>query len=178
MRALYREYYKEKKRGFTDAEFRAVCERVAGVPLSEIFDVYVSTAKDIDYPKYLAYAGLDIDVQPKKGADPYFGASARERDGRLIITNVEWDSPAMHAGLSAEDEIIALDGIRVSFRAMSELLRQKKPADKVRVLASRGDVIREFEVAMGKSPERSFSIKPVANPTPLQSEILRSWLGD
>jgi predicted metalloprotease with PDZ domain len=32
MRTLYQHYYKEKKRGWTDEEFRAVCERVAGVP--------------------------------------------------------------------------------------------------------------------------------------------------
>ena len=178
MRALYQEYYKGKKRGFTDAEFRAVCERLAGCPLAEIFDAYVSTTKDIDYAKYLAYAGLDIDVQPQEGAGPYFGASTRERDGKLIVSNVEWDSPTMHAGLSAEDEIIALDGVRVNARTMEGILRQKKPADRIRVLISRGDAVREVEVVLGKKQDRSFNIKPVANPTPLQAEILKSWLGE
>ena len=41
MRTLYRTYAKEKSRGFTDAEFRQVCESAAGVPLAEIFDGYV-----------------------------------------------------------------------------------------------------------------------------------------
>ena len=178
MQTLYETYYKEKKRGFTDGEFRAVCERLAGCPLAEIFDVYVSTARDIDYPKYLAYAGLDIDVQPHEGDGAYLGASTREEDGGLIISSVEWNSPAAQAGLSARDEIIALDAVRVSARTMSEILRQKKPADKLRVLISRGDTVREVEVVLGKRQERSFSIKPLANPTPLQSEILRSWLGE
>jgi len=178
MRALYQEYYKEKKRGFTDGEFRAVCERIAGCPLAEIFDVYVSTTKDIDYAKYLAYAGLDIDVQPQEGAGPYFGASTRERDGKLIVSNVEWDSPTMHAGLSVEDEIIALDGVRVNARTMEGILRQEKPADRIRVLISRGDAVREIEVVLGKRQDRSFTIKPVAKPTPLQAEILKSWLGE
>jgi predicted metalloprotease with PDZ domain len=178
MRALYQGYYKEKKRGFTDGEFRAVCERMAGCPLAEIFDTYASTTKDIDYAKYLAYAGLDIDVQPQEGAGPYFGVSTRERDGKLIISNVEWDSPTMYAGLSVEDEIIALDGVRVNARTMEGILRQKKPADKIRVLISRGDAVREVEVVLGKKQDRSFSIKPAANPTPLQSAILKSWLGE
>jgi predicted metalloprotease with PDZ domain len=89
---------------------------------------------------------------------------------------VVWDSPAMHAGFSAEDEIIALDGIRVNARTMDENLRQKKPADKIRVLISRGDRVREIEVILGKKQDRSFSIRPVANPTPLQSAILKDWL--
>jgi predicted metalloprotease with PDZ domain len=178
MRALYREYYKEKKRGFTNSEFREICERIAGCPLAEIFDVYVSTTKDIDYPKYLAYAGLEIDVEPHVGDGAYLGASTREQDGNMIISNVEWDSPAMQAGLSAQDEIIALDGVRVSARTMDEILRQKKPADTIRVLISRGGTVRKVEVVLGKKQERSYSIKPLADPTPLQSEILRGWLGE
>lgn len=61
MRRLYREFYQEKGRGFTDAEFRQVCESVAGEPLTEIFD-YVYTVKEPDYAKYLAYGGLGIDA--------------------------------------------------------------------------------------------------------------------
>ena len=64
MRTLYQVYYKEKKRGFTEKEFRDVCEKTAGTSLSEIFDVYIPTVQDIDYQKYLGYAGLGIDTNP------------------------------------------------------------------------------------------------------------------
>ncbi len=61
MRTLYRKYYKELKRGFTDDEFRQVCEEIAGTSLSEFFE-YVTTVKEIDYPEYLACAGLGIEL--------------------------------------------------------------------------------------------------------------------
>jgi predicted metalloprotease with PDZ domain len=61
MRRLYNEFYLERRRGFTDAEFRQVCEAVAGEPLPELFD-YVYTVKEPDYAKYLAYGGLGIDT--------------------------------------------------------------------------------------------------------------------
>jgi len=63
MRELYHRYYQEEKRGFTDEEFRQVCERLAGTDLSEIFE-YASTVKEVDYSKYLNYAGLTIDRTP------------------------------------------------------------------------------------------------------------------
>ncbi|GGH74851.1 putative metalloprotease with PDZ domain [Filimonas zeae] len=63
MRTLYRRFYQDAGRGFTDNEFRQVCEETAGVPLNEIFD-YVYTVKQPDYARYLAYAGLSIDQQP------------------------------------------------------------------------------------------------------------------
>lgn len=61
MRTLYRKYYLQERRGFTDAEFRATCETVAGKPLEELFD-YVYTVKEPDYATYLAYGGLNIDL--------------------------------------------------------------------------------------------------------------------
>lgn len=62
MRLLYWKYYKEKGRGFTEAEFQAACEQTAGLPLTAIFE-YVYSTKEPDYGKYLAYAGLKIDKQ-------------------------------------------------------------------------------------------------------------------
>lgn len=62
MRTLYQDFYKAQNRGFTEAEFRTVCERTAGVPLDEYFD-YANTVKPLDYRKYFAYAGLDIETQ-------------------------------------------------------------------------------------------------------------------
>ena len=56
-----RPFYKAQNRGFTEAEFRNVCERIAGVPLDEYFD-YANTVKPPDYKKYFAYAGLDIET--------------------------------------------------------------------------------------------------------------------
>lgn len=59
MRYLYHYYYKTLNRGFTDAEFQQACEDVAGISLSREFE-YVNTTVEIDYSKYLDYAGLKI----------------------------------------------------------------------------------------------------------------------
>jgi predicted metalloprotease with PDZ domain len=59
MRYLYRHYYKELKRGFTDAEFQDACESVSGTSLSREFE-YVYSTKEIDYSIYLSYAGLKL----------------------------------------------------------------------------------------------------------------------
>jgi predicted metalloprotease with PDZ domain len=67
MRLVYWKYYKNLKRGFTDAEFQQACEEVAGASLAQIFD-YVYTTKELDYNTYLGYAGLKIiNQQTEKG---------------------------------------------------------------------------------------------------------------
>jgi len=175
MRTLYQKFYKEKKRGFTDQEFRQVCESTAGCPLDEIFED-AATVRDIDYPKYFAYAGLDIDVQPRELPGAYWGAAVQDQAGNLTITNVEWDSPASQAGLSVQDEIVALNNIRVTSRSVNEILSSGKAGDRLKVLFSRRGSIRETEIVLGKKTERSFRMKPLSNPSPLQAAILKDWL--
>lgn len=80
MRHLYKEFYQEKQRGFKDEEFRQVCENIAGVKLDEIFDVYATTTAPIDYPKYLAYAGLEIDLTPGKAFPVVFDKTGSQKN--------------------------------------------------------------------------------------------------
>jgi len=66
MRYLYKKFYKELKRGFTDEEFQEACEKIAGCKLSDFFE-YAYTVKEIDYPRYLGYAGLEIEMPLSRG---------------------------------------------------------------------------------------------------------------
>ncbi len=60
MRTLYKTYYQEKQRGFTEEEFWQVCTEVAGSPLTEMRR-YVETTCEIDYERCLDKAGLTLD---------------------------------------------------------------------------------------------------------------------
>ena len=176
MRTLYRTFYKDKKRGFTDREFRDVCERAAGVSLGEIFDVYVPTVEKWDYAKYLGNAGLTIDVEPRPVPGPWFGASTQDQSGNIVVSIVEPDSPASLAGLSAQDEILAIDGTRVAPRSFSGTLSAHKPGDKVKVLYSRRGGVRETELVFGAKAEPTFKITPLASPSAQQKTLLDAWL--
>lgn len=132
--------------------------------------------KGIDYPRYLAYAGLEVDVAYKELPGAFLGATTQERGGDLVITGVEWDSPAWRAGLSAQDAIIAIDGVKATSQLFAETLKSKKPGEKVKILVSRRDSTRELEVVLETKKERSFKMTPMANPSPLQAAILSDWL--
>jgi len=175
MRTLYQKFHKGKSRGFSDSEFRVVCEKAAGCRLDEFF-AYANTVQKIDYKKYLGYGGLDIDILPREIPGAFLGAAVREQEGKLYIQSVEWDSPAANSGLCARDEIIAVDGERAGAGTMAELRERKKPGEKIRIEVSRNQRIRVYNVVLGKKTERNFAIKPLANPTPLQAAILKSWL--
>ena len=84
MRTLYRTYYQTEERGFTEEEFRLVCEEAAGVPLDRVFE-YASTTREIDYGWYLSLAGLDITVPENRTEEPLQG-EALEAAFRITVT--------------------------------------------------------------------------------------------
>ncbi len=176
MRTLYGTFYKVKKRGFTDREFREAAERAAGASLAEIFDVYAATVGSVDYPAYLGAAGLSIDVEPRAAREPWFGASIRDQNGSAVVSSIELDSPASGGGLSALDEILALDGTRVTARSLAGTLGARQPGETVRVLYARRGAVREARVTLGRKMERSFRIVPLSDMTSAQKAILAGWL--
>jgi predicted metalloprotease with PDZ domain len=176
MRTLYRTYYKEKKRGFTAAELREVCEKAAGAPLGEIFDTYARTTGPWDYAKSLAPAGLAIDLDPRPAAEPWFGAATQDQNGSPVIASVELDSPASLAGLCAQDEILAVDGARVTARSFTGTIGAHKPGESVRVLYARRGATGETEVVLGQKKEPSYRITPVKDPSAGQKALLDAWL--
>jgi len=178
MRTLYQVYYKTMKRGWTDAEFQAECETAAGASLAEVFS-YASTTADIDYAKYLGYAGLEIEP-PQNLPEPYLGAIVEtDKDGRLLVIATEPDSPARRIGLRTGDVLKSLNGAAVSAaEAFNAAVAAAKPGDKAKIGLEREGAVQEIEVTLDNKPKKTWTIRPIANPDPLQKAILSSWLGN
>lgn len=62
MRLLYNRFHKQQNRGFTEEEFWASVDEVAGASMSHVRHI-VDNAVDIDYEHFLQPAGLTIDRQ-------------------------------------------------------------------------------------------------------------------
>jgi predicted metalloprotease with PDZ domain len=174
MQRLYQRYYKRLKRGWTDEEFQAACENAAGTSLKELFD-YASTTMDIDYDKYLGYAGLELE-KPVELQESYSGVIAENVEGRLVISAIDGDSPARKANLAAGDEIRSLDGVKIDAAGLNAAIAAKKPGDRIRFTIARGGVVTEVEVTLGHKMQRSYRIVPIAKPDALQSAILMDWM--
>jgi len=177
MRLLYNKYYKQKSRGFTEDEFRKEAEMIAGTSLNDFFD-YIYTLKQVDYPTYLSYAGLNIDTTAHEVAGGWLGISTRDRNDSLIVSNVEWLSPAWNAGFRRRNVILEINGVKTNAKSFEQLLTSLKPGDKIKINSSWANGIIESEIILGTKLEHNYNIKPAANPDKLQTSILKSWMGE
>ncbi|HLK64077.1 MAG TPA: hypothetical protein VKU19_11590 [Bryobacteraceae bacterium] len=163
MRALYRKYYLQKKRGFTDSEFREECEGAAGTSLTEVLE-YASTTKDVDYAKYLAYAGLAVEITAQDAPGAFLQLNTQTlANGNLAVVS----GPP---GLRVNDEIVSTP------KALNDAMSSKQPGDKLPLRIRRDGVEQAVELTLEKNQKRAFAIKPVASPDALQAAILKDWL--
>ena len=176
MRKLYFTYYKDLKRGFTEDEFRAECESIAGTSLDEIFDVYVSTTGDIDYNKYLEYAGLHIDLEEKILEGSYIGTETRNVNGETIISGIVRDSPAWECGLSVNDVILKINGESPANNTLDNILKSTRPLDTLRLSIRHRYLERDIIIIADTLKTVSYKITVLPDASQQQHLILDDWI--
>jgi predicted metalloprotease with PDZ domain len=173
MSFLYKNYYQEQKRGFTDAELKAACESFAGSSMDEVFS-YASTTKAVDYPKYFSYAGLEVDTTTKAVAYLGFTTGVQMRN-YMTLNSVEENGPAWNAGLHTGDILLKAEGREPSIEVLNNLILEKKPGDKLTFEIKQGEQIRQVVITTGSIREKTFSISKSKTSGKLQKQIYNSW---
>ena len=174
MKAMYQEYFVKKDIGFTDAEFKAMAEKIAGISFDDIYNKYVNGTEAINYQTYLGYAGLKVTDESALNNDPYLGASASLKDGKLIVNTVARGSSAWNSGLNVNDEIIAVDNYRLS--DLDKTIAAKATGDVINILFSRDGKIMTFAFKLTRNPASKYKITPMENVSTMQRIVRNKWL--
>ncbi len=72
----------------------------------------------------------------------------------MIVSYVELDGPAFKGGLNAEDEILAINGMRMLKDGYADMEKFILPSKKYTFTVSRLGSIQEVEVVAGVTPKR------------------------
>ncbi|WP_242689277.1 M61 family metallopeptidase [Pedobacter sp. SYSU D00535] len=177
LKAMYDEYFKKQRRGFTDAEFKAMAEKIAGKSLDKIYNEYINGTESINYNNYLGHAGVYLSNELSGKSLPYLGVASVARDGKLIITGVVRGTTAWVDGLNVNDEIIAIDNFRVGSQAeIDRTINGKRVGDKVNILISRDGILQTIEAKLTANPNGRYRLEADPNATPEQLAIRKKWL--
>jgi predicted metalloprotease with PDZ domain len=189
MRMLYNDFYK-KGRNYTPADFQKVCETAAGSSMEDFFARYVRGREELPYNQILSAAGLRLEQaglafedlnKTLPGGVPvqsFLGAELVQNGDHLMIKNVRSGSAAYDQGLNANDEIVALDGKRVTKETFTARLGERRPGETVRITVLRFDDLRTFDIRLGSRITAPFQIVELAESTEQQRQIYRGWLAE
>lgn len=177
IRELYFQFYKKKNKGITNDDLIRELERTCKVDFKLFFEDFVYGTKDLDYTKYLEYAGIElIETNGSTGAKS-IGIKTRSTASSIEVASVERFGSAYKYGINVGDELIAINQFRLSPDNLSTVLNQYKTGDLVTVLLSREGLIMEKEVEITKDSSVNFAYQLMKNRNSQQQRVYSAWLG-
>ena len=171
MKYMYDTYYKTKKRGYTDAEFKAGFEKFAGKNLDDFYAKYINGLASVDYNKYLGYAGYKLNDELASSKEPTLGVFTNQRN---IITTVLRGGAGWVDGLNVNDQITNIDDTPVT--NLTDVIKGKKAGDKIMVTVSRDGQAFKIPVTLKRNDNVNYKITEVPNATPQQFAVRKKWL--
>ncbi|MBE9212376.1 M61 family metallopeptidase [Plectonema cf. radiosum LEGE 06105] len=174
MLKLWQEFGKDEI-GYTAAELKQVIESVAEIDLTDFFQRYIHGTEDLPFNEYLEPFGLKLVADIPD--EPFLGIKVTSDNARESIKFVETDSPAQIAGIDAGDELLAIDGIKVTANQLSERLKEYQPQDTIEITVFHQDELRNYHVILARPRANKYEVVPLKNPSVAQKEKFNQFLG-
>ncbi|HET6282384.1 MAG TPA: PDZ domain-containing protein, partial [Polyangia bacterium] len=185
----------------TETDVRDATAALAGRRMDDFFDRYIHGTDELPVPALLRQAGLSARARAEwepedAGAAPAAGNHQRQRQRdvlkddrqrawtgitlhpeRTAIKNVVPDSPAARAGLTFNDEIVAVDDYRVNATTFAKRIADRRPGQACRIAYFRRELLQEASLTLTENPERKLVVKPDPAARAGAIAVRDGWLG-
>ena len=185
MQALWQRYGRSGV-GVPEGGLEQVAAEVSSLDLRALFDRLLRSTQELPLAELLADFGVRAELRVctspiddggrtnSRGSMPWVGL--RMRPGETTLSQVLDDSPAQAAGLSAGDQLIALDGLRLTGPQWPRRLEALVPEQPVTLHFFRGDELFSATLVPRSAPLDTWTLTLIeANGE--AAERRRSWLG-
>ncbi|MDE3208683.1 MAG: M61 family metallopeptidase, partial [Pseudomonadota bacterium] len=153
MRQLWQQYG-SINRPLIEGEVEVLASGLCGKDLSYFFNQYIRGTEDLPLGDFVTQFGLMLKEDlPKKSA-----LGVRFENNSLKIASVLTGSCAHESGLSAGDEIVSINQLRIPVNYFSRHIESYLPDSVITVHAFRNDELRVFEVKLKPLPYSNWSL--------------------
>jgi predicted metalloprotease with PDZ domain len=191
MRAIWKKYGQDASRGLPEGAFETVAGEISGRDLRDFFQRSLRTTVDPPVGILLAQFGVRLNMRAResesdRGGKPgrqedrpraWLGFETRTHGDRVLIRHVPGEGPARSAGLTASDEIVALNRDRVTAKNFQSLLNRVDADQAVDLDVFRRDALMRATLTAVAPPRDTcyLGIDDDADKAALQRR--REWLG-
>jgi predicted metalloprotease with PDZ domain len=158
---LWNRYKDNPSEGMTKEEFLTIIENLSNKDVVEKFDVMLTTNHEIDFEKFFIENGMQYEWEETIDEDTSLGIKYNYVGEQVFVQSVLLDSSSYKSGINPKDELIAIDGIRVSKSNLSDIEKALKLNKNYNLLISRLGELTSVELTPEKKVREIKSIKVV-----------------
>ncbi len=161
--------------GYTSEQLQEIITSVAGRDLTDFWQRYIYGTEELPFNEYLQPFGLQL-VEEKQ-AEPFLGIKVNSNNGKEVIKFVEAGSPAQLGGINPGDELLAIDGVRVTGNQLSDRLQDYQANDTIHISIFHQDELLTLAVTLDSPRCSKYHLKRIENPSPVQQKNFAGFLG-
>jgi len=190
MRELWQRYGQTDV-GVTEGGIAAVACELAGADLADFFARYVDGTEDPPIAQLLRDVGVSLHRRAAEGPNDRGGTPGGNDDQRTRcwigaklgpgaeakIGHVFIGGPGHEAGLSANDVIVAIEGLKASAETIERMMTTRKPGDALAVHAFRRDELFTTRLTLAPAPHDTAWLTLDADCGDAARAARASWLG-
>jgi len=162
--------------GYTETELKEVIEEFAQEDLTTFWDSYLNNTQELPFNDYLNPFGLTLEAKKDKKAPPFLGITLQKEGCLEKISFVDRTSPAAQVGIEAGDELLAIDGFRVTGETLRERLQDYQPNDVIALTVFHQEELQTFDVTLGEVVPANYQLKVMGEQSRSQKELFDNWL--
>ncbi|AAZ25897.1 M61 family metallopeptidase [Colwellia psychrerythraea] len=178
---LYQQHRLPK--GYDEQDVLSILEQITGDDYQVWWQKNIQGTTKINFNRLLAKAGLKMsyakNVKDKSSEQSkvWTGLKTKLDNHDLIVSSVEKNSPAWDAGLTTEDVIVAIDGLRLLDNELDNRLKDFKPKQTITVTYFRRDKLITSRLKLAAIPKNKLKIIPIAKASVEQKAFFKAWMG-
>ena len=144
-----RNFYTGEARGLRERECPNLVREATGVDLRTEIQAWAYGHNDIPLAKLFSQHGITMQWSAASKA-PSTGMRIRKQGEHQVIATVLQHGPAHQAGLSANDILVAVNGLKIdsTINTFDALLAHYQPGDRLNIHVFRRDELRHFELTL------------------------------
>jgi predicted metalloprotease with PDZ domain len=160
--------------GFTETQLKNIIESVAGKDLTEFYDRYIHGIEELPFNDYLQPFGLEL--KHGEAITPYLGINVKTENGREVIKSVAANSPAQLVGVDPGDELLAIDGFKVTAEKLADRLKFYQPEQQIELTLFHADRLMTVPVILAAPQPQKYQIQALENNVDRQRQLFKDWV--
>jgi len=164
--------------------FETVVGEVAGAEMRSFIETLLRATDDPQVDRALAWYGLRLDRAPERATADRdevpaggFGITWQVAGPRLVAEQVLLGHSGANAGVIPGDELLAIDGIRVTPEDHAARIRQLQPGQTVELTLARHERLFTLAVEVQPAIVETYAIVTNPNISRREKQRLEAWLG-
>ncbi|MGL5033365.1 MAG: peptidase M61, partial [Microcystaceae cyanobacterium] len=170
------EKFGKSEQGFTPEQLENTISEVAETDLKDFFQRYLHSTEELPFAHYFEHFGLQLQPIFEEPAIPYLGMKVQTEHGKEMIKFVAHRSPAELAGISPDDELLALNGIRVTADQLSHRLKDYPVGDMMQITLFHQDSLKTVTARLAQPHPSRYEIVRRPNQSEKQIQNFVGWL--